>query len=463
MISAIILAAGRGSRAWPYSGVRQKVTMPVLNVPMVRYLALCIKQCGIDDIVVVVGHRAPAVRSCLAGIEGVHFAEQYKPEGTADATLVGINSAQGEDVLVCYGDVVSTAKNIQLLLDKFSTEHNAGQLLTSRPFPGATLAAHVGVERSGRVANLCYKSANECRRCYGGMMVVRKDLLKSCLLANPGIIENVSGPMPALEADLVCSLNLLCEEGTELGFVDCQDFLVDVDKPWQFAAANALASQHLFHDMEFGVSVAEGASISDKAIIDPNVKIVLGPNARIGDYCRIQSSVLLEAGAQLEHGVYVLPGGGVVLGQNACAENFAVIGAPSVIGARSHIGHGANFVGLMFENVSIRHAAQVCAVLGERVNVAGGVMTSNWRFDNGTKEQLVGKHRETPERYGDMTYIGDYVRLGNNVTFSPGTRVGAYSCIGSGIWVNEDVPERSLLLLQQEIIRKEWGPERYGW
>lgn len=90
-------------------------------------------------------------------------------------------------------------------------------------------------------------------------------------------------------------------------------------------------------------------------------------------------------------------------------------------------------------------------------------MTSNWRFDNEIREQRVGAHKETPERYGEMTFIGDYVRVGNNVAFSPGTRVGSYSCVGSGIWVNEDVPDKSLLILKQEVIRRDWGPERYGW
>jgi len=42
-------------------------------------------------------------------------------------------------------------------------------------------------------------------------------------------------------------------------------------------------------------------------------------------------------------------------------------------------------------------------------------------------------------------------------------KVGPYSCLGPGLVVYEDVPARSLVLVKQEVTRKEWGPERYGW
>ena len=84
-----------------------------------------------------------------------------------------------------------------------------------------------------------------------------------------------------------------------------------------------------------------------------------------------------------------------------------------IIGAHSYIGHGADFMGITLEKVSIRHPAQICAILGNMTNIAGGIMTSNWRFDNGVREQRTGKHREKPEKYGELTFLGDHVRTGS--------------------------------------------------
>lgn len=463
MLSSVILAAGMASRAWPYAGLRQKVTLPVLNTPLIRLLVMNMKEAGVEDVVVVIGHRAQSVKGCLAGLEGVNFVEQRERTGTSDAALIGIHAAKGDHVLISYGDIVTTVANIKNLLDTHQSKCALGVLLTVRSLPSTTIGAQVDVDRSGRVVRLAYRNAANCNRFFGGMMVVKKSCMASCLDTACGVIDNSAGPMPAAESDILSCLNRLCEDEAEIGFMDARDFIVDVDKPWQLVEANFLASRQMFSGIGRDAVLAEGAAISEKAEIGPNVKLVLGPNAYIGAYCRILSSIVMEAGARLDHGVVVRADGGIVVGRNARLENYCLIGGKSVIGPGSHIGHGAEFIGLAFNDVSIKHPAQVCAVLGSNVNIGGGVMTSNWRFDNEVKEQIVGRHRETPEKYGELTFIGDYVRVGNNVTFSPGTRVGAYSCIGSSLWVNEDVQDRSLLLLKQETVRKEWGPDRYGW
>jgi len=42
-------------------------------------------------------------------------------------------------------------------------------------------------------------------------------------------------------------------------------------------------------------------------------------------------------------------------------------------------------------------------------------------------------------------------------------KVGPYSLIGAGVILQEDVPNNSLIYVKQELVRKDWGPERYGW
>ncbi|MDX9973962.1 MAG: sugar phosphate nucleotidyltransferase, partial [FCB group bacterium] len=434
MLSAVLLAGGLGTRAWPYAGVRQKVTLPVLNTPLVRRLALDLAALGVTETVVVVGHRAQAVRGCLADLPGVRFVEQRQPAGTADAALHGLEATPGEDVLVCNGDIVLDRLDLKRIVDAHASNGAGATLLTAGRLPSAAIVYAVLMGRDGAVHSVQPRTADGWHGlCFGGIVAARKDLLRTYLLRNPGIIDTVgAGGMPPAEAELCCSLDMMAREDGNVAAVRAVKGIVDVDKPWQLPEANLLAGALAMAHVEEPITLGEGASVSDKATIDEGVKVVLGKGARIGDYCHIRSSVVLADGAKLLNGAMVRNDGAVFVGPNVLVQDYCLIGGRSVLGSRTVVGHGADFIGITFDDVSIRHPAQLCAVLGSKVNIAGGVMTGNWRFDNAIKTQRTGKHREKPEHFGELTYIGDYVRTGNNVVFAPGTRVGSYSCIGPG-------------------------------
>jgi len=59
--------------------------------------------------------------------------------------------------------------------------------------------------------------------------------------------------------------------------------------------------------------------------------------------------------------------------------------------------------------------------------------------------------------------MGEFCRTGVNAIIMPGCKIGSYSIIGPGVILYEDVPSKTMVLAKQELIKKEWGPERYGW
>jgi hypothetical protein len=95
--TAIILAAGRGARMWPFAVVRNKCAMPVGGVPNVRLQAEALAQLGVRRAVVVVGEHAGSVRAALLGAPlEIAYAEQSRPSGTADAALAGLRLVDDE-------------------------------------------------------------------------------------------------------------------------------------------------------------------------------------------------------------------------------------------------------------------------------------------------------------------------------------------------------------------------------
>jgi len=75
----------------------------------------------------------------------------------------------------------------------------------------------------------------------------------------------------------------------------------------------------------------------------------------------------------------------------------------------------------------------------------------------------VKNRKEFPKAYANCVYIGDYCRTGVNAILMPGKKVGVYSIVGPGVILNEDLPDRTIISVSQTLVKKEWGPEKYGW
>ncbi|MGI6459645.1 MAG: NTP transferase domain-containing protein [Candidatus Hydrogenedentales bacterium] len=461
MKSALLLAAGEGKGAWPFCGIRQKCTVPIVNVPMVRRMVLDLLALDVTEIVVVLGSRGEAVRSCLADLAGVRFVEQRTLKGPADAALCGIDAVTGPDTLVCYGDIVTTRDTLRGFLDAYRTRKAHAMLLTTACPVEVPHWITVHAAEDGLVQDVIGHGDRAQPR-FAGIAAARTETLKTYLLRNPGLFTDVEiGAMPPPEGDVAHSFGLMTQDGIEVHAYAAPDFVVDVDRAWQIAQANMEAARHATEAIQSTV-LGEGARIDDGAEIAEGARLILGPGARIGKGCHIGGSMILGKNTQVLNGALV--GAGVCVGNDTQIRDYCSVNDYAVIGSKSLVKHDAEFGGVMFDVVYLYHYCCITALLGNNVDIGAATVCGTLRFDNGIKTQINKGHKEVPDaRYGDLTIIGDYSRTGVNVMFMPGVKVGYYSCVGAGAIVYEDVPERTLLLPKQEHILKPWGPERYGW
>lgn len=458
MHTAIILAAGAGRGAWPYSGLRQKVTLPVAQTPVVRRLSLQLRDLGVKDIVVVVGHGAGAVRACTADISGVRYCEQAQAAGCGDATLAGLAAADAEHVLVCAGDIVTSSRNIRMLV---AASADAETTILAVPNQ-QSLAVWDGVsmDDAGAVSGLWNKGGRQLPR-FGGMVVARANVLRDALERSPGFVDNVGvGAMPRAENSLAAALNRMCSSGHTVQGVLGTDFLVDINRPWDLVEANRQANQMLFAERQ-GVVLAPDARIDDSAEISDSATLLLGVGARIGKGVVVHGDLVMGDHAQAVHGAIL--GERVNLGRHCVAREYARLHDDTVVGERNLVGHCAEFAGVSFENTLFWHYCCVTAAVGAYTDIGAATCCGTWRFDDSVREQQVGEHRERPPYHGGMAFLGDRIRTGVNVAVNPGVRIGGYSCIGPGVILYDDVPDGQLILAKQEHIVRPWGPERYNW
>jgi CTP:molybdopterin cytidylyltransferase MocA len=88
-IAAILLAAGRSRRMGAF-----KPLLPFGSVSVAEACVAALREAGIKEVVVVVGHRAGEVRAALAHLHGVHFAFNE-----AEESEMGVSVARGVEAL----------------------------------------------------------------------------------------------------------------------------------------------------------------------------------------------------------------------------------------------------------------------------------------------------------------------------------------------------------------------------
>jgi bifunctional UDP-N-acetylglucosamine pyrophosphorylase/glucosamine-1-phosphate N-acetyltransferase len=403
-VKAVVLAAGKGVRM---KSERPKVLHEVLGRPVLDHVLRNLRQAGVEDIVVVVGHQADRVK---AAAPGCRFVEQRDQKGTGHALQQAEPELKGfeGDLFVLAGDApLVRADTLLRMLEEHGKEKREatflsaclddpsgyGRVLRDRG-TGRFLRFVEDVDASPEEKNIPECNAGEyvfrCPAVFEALREIRPTNRKGELYLTDalGVLVAKGRPVDACRSK---NPNEIFGINSRRDLVACTNFL-----RWKI----------LEHHMDQGVSIVdpsttfieEDVTIGPDTVIQPFTVIrrgvVIGTGCEVGPFTQLRPGTLLEDGAEIGNFVEVKKSR---IGRHSKAKHLSYLGD---------------------------------ATLGANVNIGAGTITANYDGKN--------KHQ---------TIVEDGVHTGSNTVLVAPVRIGKGARTGAGAVVAKtDVPPGAVVV-----------------